>query len=142
MLAAETNRCRSEALAQARKAVERLDTLLALGGLSAAELETASEYLYQIGVTHKNLRQFDEAIQYSRRSVELSRSLERGALRLGLGLSLLADLYRVTGDMDRALENITEARTYLERAAFTGRPPREQWFASAREHEEENIAWG
>ena len=36
MLAAETNRRKQEALTQARKAVERLDTLLALGGLPAA----------------------------------------------------------------------------------------------------------
>jgi tetratricopeptide (TPR) repeat protein len=118
MLAAETNHRKEEALAQARKAVERLDTLLALGGLSAAQLETASEYLYQIAVTHKNLHRFDEAIEYSRRCVELSRGQEGGALRVGLGLSLLADLYRVTGDMDRALETITDARNHLERAAF------------------------
>ena len=83
------------------------------------DLETASEYLYQIAVTHKNLHRFDEGIQYSRRYIEISRSLPDSDLRVSLGLSLLADLYRVTGDLDRAVETITEARSHLEQATFS-----------------------
>ena len=119
MLASETNHRKEEALTQARKAVGRLEALLALRELSAAQLEAASEYFYQIAVTHKNLHRFDEGIQYSRRYLEISRSLPDGALRVSLGLSLLADLYRVTGDLDRAIETIREARTHLERATFS-----------------------
>jgi tetratricopeptide (TPR) repeat protein len=118
MLAAETSHRRDEVLTQASKAVERLDTLLRLGGLSAAQLEIVSEYFYQIAVTHKNLHRFEEGIQYTRRCIEISRSLSDGALRVGLGLSLQADLYRVTGDLDKALETITGACSQLERAIF------------------------
>ena len=88
MLASETNHRKEEALTQARKAVARLEALLALRELSAAQLEAASEYLYQIAVTHKNLHRFDEGIQFSRRYLEISRSLPDGALRVSLGLSL------------------------------------------------------
>ena len=118
MLAAETSHRKEETLAHARKAVERLDTLLALGGVSSGRLEAVSEYLYQIAVTHKNLHRFDDAIQYSRRSIEISRAMPGGALRVSLGLSLLADLYRVTGELEKALATIRDARTHLERTVF------------------------
>jgi tetratricopeptide (TPR) repeat protein len=118
MLAAETDHREDEALAQARKAVERIDALFDLGGLSRAQVETASEYLYQIAVTHKNFHRLEEGIRHGRRCVEISRSLPGGDLRVGVGLSLLADLYRVTGDLDRALVTIAEARAHLQRAVF------------------------
>ena len=131
MLASETDHRKDEALTQARKAVGRLEALLALRELSAAQLEATCEYFYQIAVTHKNLHRFDKGIHYSRRYLEISRSLPDGALRVSLGLSLLADLYRVTGDVDRAIETIREARTHLERATFSSDTARRSsWITS------------
>ena len=72
MIVAEAEHLKDQAVAQARKTVEYLDRLLEGDSLSRAEAEPASEFFYQIALTHKNLHLFEEGIRYSRRSIEIS----------------------------------------------------------------------
>ena len=118
MLIAEAEHRKDEAVAKAREAVGHLEKLVELGGLSAAQAEAASDCFYQIAVTYKNLHRFEEGIRFSRRSIEISRSLPEGGFRLSLGLSILADLSRLTGDVEGSLQLIREARKVLKQASF------------------------
>ena len=124
MIVAEAEHLTDQAVAQARKTVEYLDRLLEGDSLSRAEAEPASEFFYQIALTHKNLHLFEEGIRYSRRSIEISRTLRNSASRVSLGLSMLADLYRLTGEPERALHTIREAQTALQQANFPGEAAR------------------
>jgi tetratricopeptide (TPR) repeat protein len=129
MVIAETERRKDEALAKAGKAVEHLERILEIGGLSAAQAETVCDSFYQIAVTHKNLNQFEDGIRFSRRSIEISRSLPEGGFRSSRGLSILADLLRLTGDVEGALQAIAEARTALRHASFPNESVRRfTWF--------------
>jgi tetratricopeptide (TPR) repeat protein len=118
MMIAESERRNEEALAQAREAVRYLDRLQARGELSAAESDTAAELFHNIALLHKNHHLPDDAIRYARRSIELSRSSPDAEVRLSEALSMLADLLRLTGDLDGALLTIREARARLENATF------------------------
>jgi serine/threonine protein kinase len=118
MIVAESQHRSDQTLVHARRAVEHLDRLRQQAPLTRAEAETISEFLYHIAVTHKNLHLFQDGIRYSRQSVEISRTLPNGALRAGLGLSMVADLCRLTGDLEGALATIAEARKTLQEASF------------------------
>jgi serine/threonine protein kinase len=124
MIVAEAEHLTDKTVAEARKTVGYLDRLMEGGSLSRAEAEPASEFFYQIALTHKNLHLFDEGIRYSRRSIEISRSLRNSASRVSLGLSMLADLYRLTGEPERALHTIREAQSALQQANFPGEAAR------------------
>ncbi|HWC00241.1 MAG TPA: protein kinase, partial [Bryobacteraceae bacterium] len=118
MIIAQAEHRKEEAVAQAHQAVEYLDRLLSLGGPSPGEAEAACEFFYYIASVHKDLHLFEDGIRYSQRSVEISRSLPNGAFRTSLGMSMLADLRRLTGDLEGALQAIREARSYLQQAQF------------------------
>jgi serine/threonine protein kinase len=118
MVMAETEHRSKEAIAHARKTVDYLEKLFACGGLTADQSAMASDWFYQIALTHKNLQRFDEGIRFSRRSIEISRSLPGGAYQVSLGLSLLADLLRLTGNLDGAHEAIREAHGVMQGASF------------------------
>ena len=118
MTIAETDRRTEEAVAQAHKTVGYLERLLSGGEVSAAERETASEFYYDVAVAHKNMHYYNASLPYVQRSIDIGRTLPNGALRVGLGLSLLADLRRLTADLEQALTTIREARRNLEHARF------------------------
>lgn len=129
MILAETSQLKDEALMHARKAVGQLDRLSGLGKLSEAESQTASELFYNVALAHKNLYLLDDGIRYARRSIEMSRFLPNTQLRLSLGLSLLADFLRLTGDLEAALQAIREARVTLDKAQFPSEMVRRSsWF--------------
>jgi tetratricopeptide (TPR) repeat protein len=95
-----------------------LDRLLALGELSAAESEVASELFYNIALAHKNMYMAEDGIRYAQLSIETLRSSPDAQLRRSLALSMLADLLRITGDLEGALLAIREARANLNNAIF------------------------
>jgi tetratricopeptide (TPR) repeat protein len=118
MTVADNERRNDEAVAEARKTVGYLDRLLDLGELSSAESDKASELFYEIALFHKNMHLAEDGIRYARRSIEISRSSPNAQLRLSLSLSMLADLLRLTGDLEGALAAIKESRANLEKVDF------------------------
>ncbi len=130
MILAENDRRNEEAVAAARKAVTHLEKLLSLGELSAPESEMVSESFYDIALSHKNLHLPFEGIRYARRSIETSRSSPNAQLRRSLALSMVADLLRLTGDLEGALLAIREARANLDKARFPNDTERRSsWFS-------------
>jgi tRNA A-37 threonylcarbamoyl transferase component Bud32/tetratricopeptide (TPR) repeat protein len=127
-LARQADRADEETLAYGGKAARRLDLFLALGPLSPAESKEAARVLYRIAKAYRNLHLHDAALNYARRSTEVARSLPPGEGSLADGLSLLADLTRISGDLDGALRDIREARTILEQTDYRSERLRLSWF--------------
>jgi tetratricopeptide (TPR) repeat protein len=128
MILAENDQRSDEAAAEALKAVGYLDRLRDLGKPSASESGAASELFYDIALSHKNLYLVEDGIRYARRSIEYSRSSPNPHLRLSMGLSMLADLLRLSGDLEGALLAIREARANLQNAHFpSDRERRSSW---------------
>jgi tetratricopeptide (TPR) repeat protein len=82
------------------------------------ESETVSELFYDVALSHKNQHLAEDGIRYARRSAEIARQAPHAELRRSLALSMLADLLRLTGDLEGALLAIREARANLEEARF------------------------
>lgn len=129
MILAETERRREDALAEAGKSIGYLDRLLRRGDVQDAEREAASEIFYHMGLSYKNVDRAQEGIGFVRRSIETAREMRDGHLRLCMGWSLLADLLRITGDLEGALAAIREARVELGEAHFASEINRRMaWF--------------
>lgn len=118
MAIAESSERRDEALAYARRAAARLDTIFGLGQPSQDLRAMAVVSLGSIALVHRRVHRFEDGILYARRSVEIARSLPASDARVGQSLSVLADLLRISGDLGGALEAIQEARSSVERAVF------------------------
>jgi len=129
MLIAESEHRTEDALAEAHNTVRVLNRILEFPDISEEEREAASEFCYHVALAHKNLHLTDEAISYAHRSIEIARSLSTPHLRLSMGLSLLADLLRITGELPQAFEAIREAHGNLSEAKFSGETARRSaWF--------------
>jgi tetratricopeptide (TPR) repeat protein len=135
LILAENDRRNDEALEEGRHAARYLDRLLELGSLSAAERETVSELFYNLALTHKNLHRPEDGIRYATRSIEVSQGASNAQLRLSLALSMLADLLRLTGDLDGALRAIREARASLENVRFPNETERRSTWSRVLERE-------
>ena len=122
MVLLENGRRGAEALAESRTAIGYLDRLRTLGNPSAAESQLTSELFYNIALSRKNLHLADEGIHYAQRSIESARTAANAEWRLSLGLSMLADLFRLTGNLEAALKSVREARANLEKAHFPSEP--------------------
>jgi tetratricopeptide (TPR) repeat protein len=128
-LGRETGRSNEQVLAHARKAVGYMDRLLDLGTPSETERREGARLFYGIAVAQRNMHLHDDAIHYARRSIELARSLPPGDESVVDGLGLLADLTRISGDLEGALKTIREARTTLQATDFQDeRRHRDAWF--------------
>ena len=127
-LARQADRPDQEALAYGGKAARRLDLFLALGTPSATESREAARVLYRIAKAYRNMHLHDAALYYARRSTEVARSLPPGEGSLADGLSLVADLTRISGDLEGALRDIREAHTVLERTDYRSERLRLSWF--------------
>jgi len=129
MILAETERRREEALTEAAKSVGYLERLLASGDLQDSEREAAAEIFYHMGLAHKNVDRAQDGIAFVRRSIETANTMQDGYLRLCMGWSLMADLLRITGDLEGALEAIRQARRHLANAQFSSEMHRRNaWF--------------
>jgi serine/threonine-protein kinase len=116
MIVASSVGRRDEWSAHARKAAQRLETLLGLGeaSLSEGEITTAVSVLNNIAQAHKNAHDFEGAIRYGRRAVEIASVRPFASSYAATGSSIVADSMRLSGDLDGALETIREARRGLE----------------------------
>src|SRR5579883_1818844 len=120
MILANTAHRREETLAQAAKAAGRVEALLRLTPISAAEARDCGRILSNIALAYKNEHLYSEAIRYARRTVEIASSGDNADMVTGNALSILADSLRFSGDLDGALQAITEARIRVERAVSIG----------------------
>ncbi len=118
MILAETDNRSAEALAQAAACAGHLETLLGAGKASQAEMTAAANFFYNMALAHKNMHLFNDAIRYARRSIEVSQSLPSAQMHRAMGLSMIADSMRLSGDLEGALQAAREARSNLEKASF------------------------
>src|SRR5205823_11782697 len=111
MILADTDHRRDEVLAFSRKAAGRLEALLALGKSDSHSELAAVQIFGDIALAHKNLHLYDDAIRFTRRSMEIART--RPDVRAH-GWSVIADSMRLSGDLEGALQAIREARGSLQ----------------------------
>ena len=124
MILADAAHRSDEEVAEARKAAERLNHLLALGKASDSETRTAAEVFSNIALAHKNMHLYDDSVRYGRRAVEIARSMPSNEALISNGLSVIADSLRFSGDLEGALRAIEEARVNVEKAVFPGETAR------------------
>lgn len=124
MVLADTQGRREESLAQTRRAAEKLDRFTALGHLDSHEVKEVS-YLYSnVAVTLADYHRFDDAIRYSRRSIEVAQSMQGTGEQQSLAYGILADALRQSGQLESALTTIRESRRMEERLTETGNSQR------------------
>jgi tetratricopeptide (TPR) repeat protein len=120
MILAATDHRNEEALRDAISAAARMEKILAMPSPTKDERATAFQVFNNIALTHKNQHLYPEAIRFSRRAIDVGRSLPAGSVYLGNPLSVLADALRFSGDLSGALQAIQEASTGAEKVEFRG----------------------
>jgi tetratricopeptide (TPR) repeat protein len=118
MILADSDHLRDEESAQANKAAQRLDALLALGNASRDEMTSAAVVFGNIALANKNMHRYEESIHAARRSIAASETLPDRANYESQGLSIIADCMRLSGDLDGALAAIRQAHSILEKIDF------------------------
>jgi serine/threonine protein kinase len=105
-----------EVRAHAARAVSYLETLSRYA--SQPQAQEASRLFINIAQGYLNLHQPADAAHYVRRGIEVARSSSAPPSVVAQGLSLLANVLRQSGDLEGALQSITEAREMGENAKF------------------------
>jgi serine/threonine-protein kinase len=116
MILADVAQRDDDALRMAAGAAARLETFLQRVDASEPERREAAMVFGNIGLFHKNIHRFDDAIRYSRRAIDVAKPLPSAQMLVAQGLSVVADSLRLSGDLEGALRAITESVTTLERA--------------------------
>jgi serine/threonine protein kinase len=124
MVLADTQSKREEALAQARRAAEEMGRLTALGDLDSRHLDSNEvkevSFMYSnVAVTFADYHRLDDAIQYSRRSIEVAQSMQGTGAQQSLAYGILADALRESGQLDSALTAVRESRRLEEQQTET-----------------------
>ncbi len=113
MIIADTQRRDAEALAHTKRSGEYAEALFLGGRASAAQLHAALPRYVNVAVSYKNRHQLDEAARFAARGIELARRTS-STPELSTLLSIMADVRRLSGDVDGALPPILEARRLAE----------------------------
>jgi serine/threonine-protein kinase len=116
MILADTDRREDEALAHARKAVERIEGVIAAGSMTRTQQESAYFVFSNVALAHVNLRRYEDGIRYAERTLELARTWRLDPSNLSAPLSVKANALRSQGDLDGALKAIREARAFVEQS--------------------------
>lgn len=118
MILAQSERRPTEALAHARKAVERAEMYLRQGDPNEPERSLAAAWFANVSLAHVNLHLYEDGARYARRAVEIARPIPSAGPRLAQSLSLLANALRFQGDLEAALQTIREARRIAEETVY------------------------
>jgi tetratricopeptide (TPR) repeat protein/predicted Ser/Thr protein kinase len=118
MIVADTEHRRADALAQAQKCAARVELAMRDPAVSKAQLHQSSLLLANVALGFMNMHRYNDAVRYARREVELARSAQAPADYLIGGMGVLANASRQSGDLQGALQAITEARALAETSAF------------------------
>jgi serine/threonine-protein kinase len=117
MIVAESERRGTEALAHARKAVDRSDALLSQGRPTEAERDLALAVYGNAATASVNMHRYEDAIRYAKRDLEVARTYGPVPRAESYALTVLANALRFQGDLEGALEAIRQARDIGQRAA-------------------------
>jgi serine/threonine protein kinase len=85
---------------------------------TGTQARDASRLFMNTAQGYLNLHQYSDAIRYVRRGLQLAQSSSGPPSGTAQGLSLLANAMRQSGDLEGALQSITEARAMGETAQF------------------------
>lgn len=114
MVIASEERRDADVKAHAAKAVARLDRLSRADNLTDAQRNEMAGYYPNIALAYMNLRLYDDAVRYARRSVEFSANLPSAGKIRAASLSLIGNSLRSQGHLEEALQAIREARSVAE----------------------------
>ena len=109
MILANSERRNQDAKIYAGKAIERLERLIGLGGLSPDQRESAANLSTNIALFHMNVHLYDNAIRYARQAIDISKSLPFAARSRAANLSLIGSSLRSEGHLEEALLALREA---------------------------------
>jgi tetratricopeptide (TPR) repeat protein len=118
MILADTGRRDDEALAHARDATARLQTVFDQKKPTPAEVSSVATIFMNVALLYKNLHRYDECVRQARRVLDILPPQAPGDY-FGNALSLIADARRFSGDLSGALQAITEARQRVDMAMST-----------------------
>ena len=118
MILAESEHRESDALAHARKAVDRCEALLSQGPPTDAERDTELMLFGNVATASVNMHRYEDGIRYSKRQLELARTYGPAPRAESYALSVLANALRFQGDLEGALEAIRQAREVGQRATY------------------------
>jgi serine/threonine-protein kinase len=118
MIVAQSERRDADALAHARKAVERAETLLGDAQVTANQREMVLSVYANVATAHVNMHLYEEGARYARRELEIARShaVQR---HVSYALSVLANALRLQGDLEEALKAIREAHQIVDKLPTT-----------------------
>jgi tetratricopeptide (TPR) repeat protein len=119
MMVADTEHRRGEALAQAQKCAARVEMAIRDPAISKDQIRASSHFLANVALAYLNAHHYDDAVRYARREVDLARSSGAPPGSVIGGLGVLANALRQSGNLQDALQSITEARTLAESAAYS-----------------------
>jgi serine/threonine protein kinase len=117
MVVADTQQDWPAVSAHASRGAGYLETMLR-GSHTKDQAQQACRMFLNLAQGYQNVHQFADAVRFVRRGVEVGRASGAPDSVIAQGLSLLANTLRQSGDMEGALQAITEARTMGERATF------------------------
>jgi serine/threonine protein kinase/tetratricopeptide (TPR) repeat protein len=117
MIVAQSEGRDSDSLVHARKAAERVDVLLAQGGITDTQRTSLIGVYSNVAMTYLNVRDSANAVRHARRTLELARS-QRVARLTSNALSVLSNALRAQGDLDGALTAIREAHEIADRSTY------------------------
>ena len=116
MILAESEHRESDALAHARKAVDRCEALLSQGPPTDAERDTELMLFGNVATASVNMHRYEDGIRYSKRQLELARTYGPAPRAESYALTVLANALRFQGDLDGALQAIRQAREVSQQA--------------------------
>jgi len=122
MILASTEQRDDEVLAAGHECASRLDALIGSGRASPEQARDAARVYLNVGQANMNAHRFEDAARYVRRGIELARSASSTPEYLAVAFSLLANVLRYSGDLDGALQSVSEARSLAESIRFPDEP--------------------
>ena len=123
MVLADTQGKREESLAQTVRAAEEMGRLTALGHLDSNEVKDVSFMYSNVAITFADYHRLDDAIRYSRRSIEVAQSMQGTGGQQSLAYGILADALRESGQLESALTAVRESRRLQEQQTETDTTP-------------------
>jgi tRNA A-37 threonylcarbamoyl transferase component Bud32/tetratricopeptide (TPR) repeat protein len=119
MALANSQNKREESLTQAFRSAEKMDRFMALGPPKPYDVREISYMYGNVAVSLADYHRFDEAIRYSRRSIEVAQQIQGTGGQQSLAYGVLADALRGSGQLDSALTAVRESRRLEEQQTET-----------------------